>query len=55
MYMQPQELLLGRHKRILLSKQTNPKGRLKVKLKIGPPKLLTNKWLLQSETRKAKI
>nr|UHK03968.1 MAG: ORF1 [Torque teno midi virus] len=52
MYMQPQELLLGRHKRILLSKQTNPKGRLKLKLKIGPPKLLTNKWLLQSELAK---
>lgn len=52
MYMQPQELLLGKHKRILLSKKMNPKGKLKTTLKIGPPKLLTNKWLLQSELAK---
>lgn len=52
MSMQPQEMLLGKHKRIILSKLTNPVGRLKHKIKIGPPKLLTNKWIFQSELAK---
>lgn len=49
MSMQPQEMLLGKHKRIILSKLTNPTGKIKHTLKIGPPKLLTNKWIFQSE------
>nr|UHK04003.1 MAG: ORF1 [Torque teno midi virus] len=52
MTMQPQEMLLGKHKRIILSKLTNPNGKLKHTLKIGPPKLLTNKWVFQSELAK---
>nr|UHK03995.1 MAG: ORF1 [Torque teno midi virus] len=52
MAMQPQEMLLGKHKRIILSKLTNPLGKLKHTLKIGPPKLLTNKWIFQSELAK---
>lgn len=52
MSMQPQEMLLGRHKRIILSKATKPHGKIKHTLKIGPPKLLTNKWVFQSELAK---
>lgn len=52
MSMQPQEMLLGKHKKIILSKLTNPLGKLKHTLKIGPPKLLSNKWMFQSELAK---
>lgn len=55
MLMQPQEMLLGKHKRIILSKLTNPTGRLKHTLKIKPPKLLTNKWVFQSELAKVDL
>nr|UHK03941.1 MAG: ORF1 [Torque teno midi virus] len=49
MSMQPQEMLLGKHKKIILSKLTKPTGRIKHTLKIGPPKLLTNKWMFQEQ------
>nr|UHK04014.1 MAG: ORF1 [Torque teno midi virus] len=52
MLMQPQEMLLGKHKKIILSKSTKPTGRIKHTLKIGPPKLLTNKWMFQEELAK---
>lgn len=52
---QPQEMLLGKHKRIILSKLTNPVGKLKTTIKIGPPKLLTNKWIFQSELAKVDL
>nr|UHK03957.1 MAG: ORF1 [Torque teno midi virus] len=55
MLMQPQEMLLGKHKRLILSKLTNPVGKLKHTLKIGPPKLLTNKWIFQSELAKVDL
>lgn len=43
----PQSLLLKKHKRIIPSLLTQPKGKRYVKIKFGPPKLLTNKWLFQ--------
>nr|UHK03959.1 MAG: ORF1 [Torque teno midi virus] len=52
MQMQPQQMLLGKHKRIILSKTTKPTGRIKHVIKIGPPKLLTNKWFFQEELAK---
>lgn len=43
----PMLLLLRKRKRILLSKQTNPKGKLAVSLRIKPPKQMINKWFFQ--------
>lgn len=45
----PQSMLLARHKRILLSAKTNPKGPVKIKLKIKPPKQMITKWFFQEE------
>lgn len=44
MYCHPANLLLGRHKKLLLSAATNPKGRLKLKIRIKPPKQMITKW-----------
>lgn len=46
---QPQNLLLKKHKRILLSKASKPNGRTKIKIKIGPPKQMSTKWFFQKE------
>nr|UHK04445.1 MAG: ORF1 [Torque teno midi virus] len=48
-YMQyhPQQLLHRKHKRILLSKKNNPRSKHKLKLKIRPPKQMSNKWFFQ--------
>lgn len=43
----PLQLLLRKHKRILLSKQTNPRGRHKLTIKIHPPKQMISKWFFQ--------
>nr|UHK06514.1 MAG: ORF1 [Torque teno midi virus] len=43
----PQSLLLGKHKRIIPSLNTQPKGKRYVKIKFKPPKMLTNKWFFQ--------
>lgn len=43
----PQQLLLRKHKRILLSKKFNPKGKHKLTLKIKPPKQMSSKWFFQ--------
>nr|UHK06811.1 MAG: ORF1 [Torque teno midi virus] len=40
----PQQMLLQRHRRLVLSTATNPKGRLKTKLRIKPPKQMITKW-----------
>ncbi len=37
-------MLLQRHRKLVLSTATNPKGRLKVKLRIRPPKQMITKW-----------
>nr|UHK04829.1 MAG: ORF1 [Torque teno midi virus] len=45
----PQNLLLRKHHRVILSKQTNPNGKPTVRIKFKPPKLMTNKWFFQKE------
>ncbi|UJO01967.1 ORF1 [Anelloviridae sp.] len=45
----PQNLLLRKHHRVILSKASNPNGKLKVKLKIKPPKQMTTRWFFQRE------
>nr|UHM27160.1 MAG: ORF1 [Torque teno midi virus] len=47
--LQPQNMLLAKRKRILLSKQTNPNGKIKLKLKIKPPKQMSTKWFFQRD------
>nr|UHM27142.1 MAG: ORF1 [Torque teno midi virus] len=47
--LQPQNMLLAKRKRILLSKQTNPNGKIKLKLKIRPPKQMSTKWFFQRD------
>ncbi len=45
----PQALLLSPHKKLLLSKQTKPTGKLKLVLKIRPPKQMLSKWFFQEQ------
>nr|UHK05958.1 MAG: ORF1 [Torque teno midi virus] len=45
----PQSMLLARHKRILLSAKTNPKGPQKIKINVKPPKQMITKWFFQEE------
>nr|UHK06906.1 MAG: ORF1 [Torque teno midi virus] len=52
---QPQNLLLQRHKKVLLSQRNNPKGKLKVTLKIKPPKQMVTKWFFQKEFAKVNL
>nr|UHK04700.1 MAG: ORF1 [Torque teno midi virus] len=40
----PQQMLLQRHKKILLSKATKLNGRMKLKMTIKPPKQMISKW-----------
>nr|UHM27105.1 MAG: ORF1 [Torque teno midi virus] len=49
MLMQPQEMLLAKHKRLLLSKATKPTGRPKITIKMKPPKLLRTNWHFQEQ------
>nr|UHK06897.1 MAG: ORF1 [Torque teno midi virus] len=46
---QPQNMLLRKHKRILLSRLSKPNGRMKLKIKIPPPKQMTTKWFFQKD------
>lgn len=43
----PVNLMLSKHKIIIPSKFTNPKGKIKVKKFIKPPKQMLNKWFFQ--------
>nr|UHK06314.1 MAG: ORF1 [Torque teno midi virus] len=52
MFCHPQQLLQRKHKKFLLSTATNPKGKLRLKLKIKPPKQLINKWMFQEDFSK---
>uniref|UniRef100_A0AAU7SSW2 Capsid protein n=1 Tax=Gammatorquevirus 001A TaxID=3163413 RepID=A0AAU7SSW2_9VIRU len=45
----PQNALLARHKRIILSRANAPNKRQTVKIKIKPPKLMSTKWFFQKE------
>lgn len=44
----PHQLLQHRHKKFLLSRQTNPKGKLRLKLYIKPPKQMISRWFFSS-------
>lgn len=52
---QPQNMLLRKHKRILLSKQTKPNGKTKLTIKVGPPKQMLTKWFFQRDFCKADL
>nr|UHK05078.1 MAG: ORF1 [Torque teno midi virus] len=45
----PMQMLLSKHKIILLSKNTKPNGRLKKTKVIRPPKLMITKWFFQDQ------
>ncbi len=45
----PMLLLLAKHKRVIPSKFTNPKGKRKYHLKIKPPKQMLNKWFFMDQ------
>nr|QUD39733.1 ORF1 [Anelloviridae sp.] len=47
--LQPHNMLLAKRKKILLSQRTNPRGKLKVKLKIKPPKQMITKWFFAKD------
>nr|UHM26102.1 MAG: ORF1 [Torque teno midi virus] len=49
MYCHPANMLLAKHKKILLSTATNPKGKLKIRLKIKPPKQMLSKWFFSAQ------
>nr|UHM26119.1 MAG: ORF1 [Torque teno midi virus] len=44
MHCHPANLLLAKHKKILLSAATNPRGKLKLRMRIRPPKQMITKW-----------
>ncbi len=45
----PLLLLLSKHKKLLLSKETKPNGPLKKTIKIKPPKQMITKWFFQED------
>nr|UHK06158.1 MAG: ORF1 [Torque teno midi virus] len=45
----PLNMLLARHKKLLPSASTHPKGRSKLTIKMKPPKLMQTKWFFQKE------
>nr|UHK05396.1 MAG: ORF1 [Torque teno midi virus] len=46
---QPQNILLKQHHRLILSQASNPKGKLKVRIRIKPPKTMQTKWYFQKQ------
>nr|UHK05344.1 MAG: ORF1 [Torque teno midi virus] len=46
---QPQNMMLNPHHRIILSKKNKPNGKNTVKIKIKPPKLMSTKWFFQKQ------
>nr|UHK05374.1 MAG: ORF1 [Torque teno midi virus] len=46
---QPQNMLLRPHHKIILSKRSKPNGKLRVKVKIKPPKQLSTRWFFSKE------
>lgn len=51
----PQNLLLGRHKKLLLSYKTKPNGPRKKIIKIKPPKQMISKWFFQEHFAEAPL
>ncbi len=51
----PQNLLLGKHKILILSKNTKPNGKLKKRVVIKPPKQMLTKWFFQEQFSNAPL
>nr|UHK06656.1 MAG: ORF1 [Torque teno midi virus] len=49
MSLHPTQMLLGKHKKILLSKQRKTNGKQKLTIRIPPPKQMINKWFFTSQ------
>ncbi len=49
MSLHPTQMLLGKHKRLLLSKQRKPNGKQKISFFIKPPKQMINKWFFTQQ------
>nr|UHK05419.1 MAG: ORF1 [Torque teno midi virus] len=49
MELQPQNMLLNPHHKIILSKRSKPSGKQFVKVKFKPPKLMSTKWFFQKQ------
>nr|UHK04571.1 MAG: ORF1 [Torque teno midi virus] len=47
--MQPQNMLLHPHHRIIFSQKSRPHGKPKVRIKFKPPKLMSTKWFFSKE------
>jgi len=47
--LQPHNMLLRKRKKILLSQASNPRGKIKVTLKIKPPKQMITKWFFAKD------
>lgn len=47
--MQPQNMLLHPHHRVIFSQRTKPHGKFKYTIKFKPPKLLLSKWFFAKE------
>lgn len=45
----PYQLLLGKHKKIILSRKSKPNGKLTTKITINPPKQMITKWFFQKQ------
>lgn len=43
----PYQLLLRKNKKVIMSAARNPRGKLKVKVKIKPPKQMSTRWFFQ--------
>nr|UHK04459.1 MAG: ORF1 [Torque teno midi virus] len=51
----PVNMLLSRHHRIILSQQSKPNGKIRVKVRIKPPKQMTTKWFFQQNFATAQL
>nr|UHK06647.1 MAG: ORF1 [Torque teno midi virus] len=49
MSMHPTQMLLGKHKKFLQSKQRKTNGKEKLTIRMKPPKTLINKWFFQKQ------
>nr|UHK05397.1 MAG: ORF1 [Torque teno midi virus] len=49
----PQNMLLRPHHKIILSKRTKPNGKLRVKVRIKPPKQMSTRWFFAKEFSEA--
>ncbi len=45
----PQQLLLQKHHKVILSEKTKPKGKISTKMLIKPPKQMLSKWFFTDQ------